>query len=60
MGFISIQRYRISFAAQGKERILLVTDAMRAKCMKNGKYELGGQEVEVNEGRATLADARLQ
>ncbi len=42
-----------------KEHIVLVTDAMRAKCLGNGKYELGGQEVEVINERVTLANGTL-
>lgn len=42
-----------------KERLVLVTDAMRAKCLGDGKYDLGGQEVEVKDGKATLADGTL-
>ncbi|MBA4602594.1 N-acetylglucosamine-6-phosphate deacetylase [Thermoactinomyces mirandus] len=41
------------------ERILLITDAMRAKCMKEGVYDLGGQQVTVNERDARLADGTL-
>lgn len=44
---------------KGHSRVLLVTDAMRAKCMGNGQYELGGQRVDVKEGKATLSDGRL-
>lgn len=39
---------------KGKDSIMLVTDAMRAKCLGNGKYDLGGQMVDVKEGKATL------
>ena len=42
-----------------KEKLLLVTDAMRAGCMKCGSYDLGGQSVTVEEGKATLADGTL-
>jgi len=42
-----------------KDRIILITDAMRAGCMKNGRYELGGQGVTVREGRAELDDGVL-
>lgn len=41
------------------ERILLITDAMRAKCMKEGIYDLGGQQVTVSERDARLADGTL-
>jgi len=42
-----------------KEKLMLITDAMRAGCMKNGSYELGGQEVEVDNGKAVLKDGTL-
>ena len=42
-----------------KEKLILITDAMRAGCMKCGTYDLGGRRVEVNEGRAVLEDGTL-
>ncbi len=41
------------------ERVILITDAMRAGCMKSGIYDLGGQRVTVSEGRAELDDGVL-
>lgn len=43
----------------GSERLILITDAMRAKCLQPGKYELGGQPVNVSEDRALLEDGTL-
>jgi N-acetylglucosamine-6-phosphate deacetylase len=51
--------YEIAYRVKGKERLLLVTDAMRAKCMSDGCYELGGQKVHVTDGKATLANGTL-
>ncbi|NOR56661.1 MAG: N-acetylglucosamine-6-phosphate deacetylase [Sulfurovum sp.] len=42
-----------------KDKLLLITDAMRAGCMKCGEYDLGGQRVTVNEGKAMLDDGTL-
>jgi len=42
-----------------KEKLLLITDAMRAGCMKSGVYDLGGKEVTVHEGKACLEDGTL-
>ncbi len=42
-----------------KEKLILITDAMRAGCMKCGTYDLGGRSVEVNEGKAVLEDGTL-
>lgn len=39
--------------------LILVSDAMRAKCLGDGKYDLGGQSVNVKAGVATLDDGRL-
>jgi len=44
---------------QKGERMVLITDAMRAGCMQNGEYELGGQRVCVHESKATLQDGTL-
>ncbi len=43
----------------GSERILLISDAIRAKSLPDGAYELGGQPVTVLNGRATLEDGTL-
>jgi N-acetylglucosamine-6-phosphate deacetylase len=42
-----------------QEKMILITDAMRAGCMKCGMYDLGGQEVTVSEGKAVLSDGTL-
>lgn len=42
-----------------KEKVILITDAMRAGCMKCGTYDLGGRRVEVSEGKAMLEDGML-
>lgn len=42
-----------------KEKLLLITDAMRAGCMRSGLYDLGGQRVEVAHKQARLADGTL-
>ncbi|WP_047984493.1 N-acetylglucosamine-6-phosphate deacetylase [Ornithinibacillus californiensis] len=43
----------------GSERLILITDAMRAKCLHAGTYDLGGQMVLVDEERAVLEDGTL-
>lgn len=43
----------------GSERLILITDAMRAKCLHAGQYELGGQPVTVNGDRALLENGAL-
>ncbi len=42
-----------------KEKLILVTDAMRAGCMVCGTYDLGGRKVAVSEGKAVLEDGTL-
>lgn len=42
-----------------KEKLILITDAMRAGCMKCGTYDLGGRKVEVSGGKAVLEDGTL-
>ncbi len=41
------------------DRLILITDAMRAGCMKCGSYDLGGQTVTVSNGKAVLADGTM-
>ena len=41
------------------DKLVLITDAMRAKGMPDGDYELGGQPVKVLDGEARLLDGTL-
>ncbi|MFY4776463.1 N-acetylglucosamine-6-phosphate deacetylase [Metabacillus sp. RGM 3146] len=50
---------KLAYRNKGRERVVLVTDAMRAKCLNDGYYDLGGQEVEVKDGKATLQNGTL-
>ena len=43
---------RATFRMFGPERVILISDSMRATGMKNGTYELGGQEVTVKDRKA--------
>lgn len=45
--------------AKGREGLLLITDAMAAAGMPEGRYALGALAVQVADGRATLADGTL-
>jgi N-acetylglucosamine-6-phosphate deacetylase len=49
----------LALRLKGKEKLLLVTDAMRAKCCDDGEYDLGGQTVMVRAGKAKLSDGTL-
>ena len=44
---------------KGKENVVLITDSMRAGCMKDGDYDLGGQPVFVKDGAARLENGSL-
>lgn len=44
---------------KGKDKIILITDCMRAGCMPDGKYDLGGQDVFLKDGAARLAAGNL-
>ena len=44
---------------KGKEKMVLITDSMRAGCMKDGQYDLGGQSVFVKDGAARLESGHL-
>ncbi|WP_078411336.1 N-acetylglucosamine-6-phosphate deacetylase [Priestia abyssalis] len=50
---------RFAYNNKGQEGLILITDAMRAKCLGEGTYDLGGQDVTVKDGQATLADGTL-
>ncbi len=44
---------------KGIDKIILVSDAMRAAGLEDGEYELGGQKVYVKEGAARLENGSL-
>jgi N-acetylglucosamine-6-phosphate deacetylase len=50
---------RATFAMFGAERVILVSDSMRATGLTDGKYTLGGQKVFVKGVKATLADGTI-
>lgn len=56
---IAPKMVKFAYKNKGSEGTILVTDAMRAKCLGAGMYDLGGQEVIVNEERAVLKDGTL-
>lgn len=56
---VSPAAQRILLKAKGIDRIILITDAMRACLLRDGKYELGGQRVLVKGGEARLPGGRL-
>ncbi|WP_102273143.1 N-acetylglucosamine-6-phosphate deacetylase [Cytobacillus massiliigabonensis] len=50
---------KLSFRLKGASGIILITDAMRAKGLPYGSYDLGGQSVTVTENGAHLANGTL-
>ncbi len=50
---------RAAFAMFGKERIVLISDSMRATGLSDGRYTLGGLQVQVSGRHATLEDGTL-
>ncbi len=50
---------RITFAALGESRTVVISDAMRAAGLSDGEYDLGGQAVSVRGGHALLADGTI-
>lgn len=51
--------YKLLVNAKGSSKLILITDAIRAACMKAGTYDLGGQEVIVEHGAVRLSDGTL-
>lgn len=45
---------RMTFKMFGSERMIIISDSLRATGMPDGQYPFGGQEIEVHGNRATL------
>lgn len=56
---ISYPALRTAYRQKGTDKVLLVSDAMEACGMPDGKYSLGGQDVIVKNGAARLLDGTL-
>ena len=50
---------RTAFKLFGDDRIILISDSMRATGMEDGEYDLGGQKVIVRGNLATLEDGTI-
>lgn len=50
---------KLAFKQKQSKGLLLITDSMRAKCLKNGIYDLGGQAVTVKGEKAFLSNGTL-
>jgi N-acetylglucosamine-6-phosphate deacetylase len=51
--------YKLLTNVKGSSKLILISDAIRAACMKSGAYDLGGQQVMAENGAARLADGTL-
>lgn len=49
----------LALRCKGTDKLLLITDAMRAACMGDGTYDIGGLSVTVASGAARTADGTL-
>jgi N-acetylglucosamine-6-phosphate deacetylase len=56
---VSYPALRTAYKVKGIDKVLLVTDAMMACCMPEGKYDLGGQTVYVENGAARIEAGNL-
>ncbi|MCM3169344.1 N-acetylglucosamine-6-phosphate deacetylase [Peribacillus frigoritolerans] len=50
---------KLAYKQITSERMILITDSLRAKWLEKGTYDLGGQPVNVDETKATLSDGTL-
>ena len=50
---------RAVFKLFGRDRVIIISDSLRACGMPDGQYELGGQDIFVKGPRATLADGTI-
>jgi len=50
---------RLVLKTKGREKLILITDGIRATGLADGEYELGGQKVTVGNGAARLVDGTL-
>jgi len=49
----------LAIKAKGIDKLILISDAMRAAGLSDGLYDLGGQEVTVKNGEARLKDGTI-
>lgn len=56
---VSVPAIKLLNKCKPDGKLVLITDAMRAKGLPNGESELGGQKVFVKNGEARLADGTL-
>lgn len=56
---VSPKMVKLTYQQVTDKRLIVITDAMRAKGLSEGSYDLGGQAVTVKNGKAILSDGSL-
>lgn len=56
---VAPEMVKLSYQQITAQRLILITDSMRAKFLAEGEYELGGQRVVVQNGLSLLEDGTL-
>ena len=56
---INKELFQFVIDSKGKDKLVLITDSMRAGCMPDGEYDLGGQTVYVKNNSARIANGSL-
>lgn len=56
---VAPEAVQIAYKLIGPDRLELISDSMEAKGEPDGTYQLGGQPVNVHDGRATLTNGHL-
>lgn len=56
---VSEDAIRLLYKSKQADKLILITDSMEARFLKDGMYKLGGQDVKVENGTARLFDGTL-
>ncbi|MBM7551572.1 N-acetylglucosamine-6-phosphate deacetylase [Thalassobacillus pellis] len=56
---VAPEMIKLAYNLKGSDKFILITDAMRAKNLVDGVYQLGGQEVFVRSGKALNEEGSL-
>ena len=56
---VSKEALQILYRIKGKDKLVVITDAMEAQHLPDGKYQLGGQDVFVKDNEARLESGAL-
>ena len=51
--------YQIVLDTKGEDKVLLISDSIRAGGLSEGDYELGGQEIKVRDGKSRMKDGTI-